>query len=290
MAAPSQDERRTPQVAGLDPEALFGGEVELDAPQALQWLGHLQRLASTGLLAGSMAHDLAGLIQPLLGVAERVLLRDEEVDYREALVRMRAWARRCEEYVRALLDLVRRDEHHRIAVPVERVVEDTLQLLESTQRLAGVSIKRNLDNHHDALVDRTRLMQAIVNLVTNAIRAAAEGGREVEITVRGRRGHVLVDIRDNGPGVPESIRDRLFEPFVHGGAPGGPRAGAGAGSGARTGLGLYITRRLIEEQGGQIEYETELGVGSVFRLMLEPAPVEGAVREMQPRNEGKPLR
>jgi two-component system NtrC family sensor kinase len=285
MSVPTHNENGAPRVAGLDPQALFGGDSALNEQQTVQWLGHLQRLASTGLLAGGMAHDLAGLIQPLLGEAERTLMRGDEADYRESLVAMRAWARRCEEYVRALLDLVRRDEHHRIAVPVERVVEDTLQLLESSQRLAGVSIKRNLDNHHDALVDRTRLMQAIVNLVTNAIRAAADGGHEVEITVRGWRDQVLVEIRDNGPGVPEAIKDRLFEPFVHGDDRGGPAPGAEN----RTGLGLYITRRLIEEQGGRIEYETEPGVGSVFRLMLEPAPVEGAVREMPPRNEGKPL-
>ncbi len=285
MSLPTHNENRCPHESGLEPEALFGGDSALSEQQTTQWLGHLQRLASTGLLAGGMAHDLAGLIQPLLGEAERALMQGKEADYRESLVAMRAWARRCEEYVRALLDLVRRDEHHRIAVPVERVVEDTLQLLESSQRSAGVSIKRSLDNHHHALADRTRLMQAIMNLVTNAIRAAADGGREVEISVHGRRDRVLIEVRDNGPGVPKALQDRLFEPFVHGGSPGG-RA---PGSASRTGLGLYISRRLVEEQGGQIEFETEPGVGSVFRLMLEPAPVEGAAREMPPGNEGKPL-
>ncbi len=255
----------------------------LDERATLQWLGHLQRLASTGLLAGGMAHDLAGLVQPLLGEAERALLKGTEAEYREALVAMRAWARRCEEYVRALLDLVRRDENHRIAVPVERVVEDSVQLLESVQRSAGVSIQRNLDNRHWALADRTRLMQALVNLLTNAIRAAAAGGREVVVGVRGERDRVLIEVADNGPGVPEGVREHLFRPFVHE----EPGTLQGAPSGRRTGLGLYITKRLIEELGGRIGYETTTGVGTVFRIVLETAPSDGDGRSARPGNEGR---
>jgi len=278
---------------GLDPEALFGGVSFLDDRQTLQWMGHLQRLASTGLLAGSMAHDLAGLVQPLLGECDRSLLSEDPRVHREGLVRMREWARRCGGYVRALLDLVRRDELQRTPVPVEAVVEETLLLLESAKRLAGVSITRRLDNAHVALVDRTRLMQALVNLVTNAMRAAKRGGHEVVVSVRGWRGWVLVEVEDNGPGVPPEIQERIFHPFVHltpepieEGAE-GPESTEGAPADRpdprwadrrRTGLGLYITRRLISEQGGRIEYETEQGVGSTFRLMLEPVPGEGMHR------------
>ena len=269
---PAQSDRPVPN--GLGPELLFETLTGVEPAQAQQWLGHLQRLASTGLLAGGMAHDLAGLVQPLLSEADRGLLTDDPAQHRLALVRMREWARRCESYVRALLDLVRRDERHRAPVAVETVVEDTLQLLESAKRLAGVSIRRNLDNRHTALVDRTRLMQALVNLVTNAIRAAGQGGREVELTVRGWRGWVVVEVADNGPGVPDCVQDRIFEPFFQGPGDGtGPDRGAAEPRG--TGLGLYITKRLILEQGGRIEFETDMGVGSVFRLMLEPAPMDG---------------
>ncbi|MDA1195410.1 MAG: HAMP domain-containing sensor histidine kinase [Planctomycetota bacterium] len=257
---------------------LPGSPLPLDDRAGLQWLGHLQRLASTGLLAGGMAHDLAGLVQPLLAESERVLITGEDDDCREALVRVRGWARRCEEYVRALLDLVRRDEHHRTVVPVERVVEDTLLLLEAKQRSAGVSITRNLDNRHEALADRTRVMQAVLNVLTNAMRAASEGGHEVDVSVRGERGWILIEVTDNGPGIPSALRERLFQPFVHQSAPG------------RTGLGLYMSRRLIEEQGGRIEFDTEEGKGSTFRVMLEPAPNEGSVAGTHSKTVGNSQR
>lgn len=264
--APGTDEppRRRP-LAGLDPEHLFDnvpGPVDVET---MQWLAHVQRLASTGLLVGGMAHDLAGLLQPLLGEAERVLLKDDPAEYREALVKVREWARRSQEYVRALLDLLRRHERHRAVVSVESVVEDTLSLLESTKKMAGVSISRKLDNSHDALVDRTRLMQAVVNLVTNAVRAAREGGHEVDVTVRGWREWVVIEVKDNGPGVAAEIEDRIFEPFV--GAHERDRGG--------TGLGLYITKRLIEEQGGRVEFKTKRGFGTTFRLLLEAAGETG---------------
>jgi signal transduction histidine kinase len=266
----------------LNPESPFASLHFSDEAEATQWLGHVQRLASTGLLVGGMAHDIAGLIQPLLGESERVLIKDDPREYRAALVKVREWARRSEEYVRALLDLVRRDERHRTAVSVESVVEDTLSLLESSKKMAGVSIRRNLDNHHEAYVDRTRLMQAVVNLVTNAVRASKEGGHEVDVTVRGWRKWVLVEVADNGPGVPAELEDRIFEPFV----------GARAATPARdpdgrlrsgTGLGLYITKRLIEEQGGRIEFETVRGKGSTFRLLLESAPA-GVVQTPNEKN------
>lgn len=257
--------------AALDPESPFAGIRFDDEVEAMRWLGHVQRLASTGLLVGGMAHDIAGLIQPLLGESERVLAKDDPREYREALVKVREWARRSEEYVRALLDLVRRDEHTRSAVAVETVVEDTLSLLESSKKMAGVSLRRHLDNHHDAYVDRTRLMQAIVNLVTNAVRAARDGGREVEVTVRGWRDQVVVDVEDNGPGVPEELEDHIFEPFV-GARAATPSRDAAGRLRSGTGLGLYITKRLIEEQGGRIEFETKRGAGTVFRLLLEAAP------------------
>lgn len=293
MSDQPQDRPRTPAAGpeealrgGLDPEALFGGVMFLDERQTLQWLGHLQRLASTGLLAGGMVHDLAGLIQPLLGECERVLLKDEPSEYRQSLVRMREWARRAEEYFKALLDLVKRDHAPRAPVPVEKVVEDTIRLLESTKKLAQVSIKRNLDNSHEALVDRTRLMQAVINLVTNALRAAQDGGREVEVTVRGWRGWVLVEVEDNGPGVPEAIQNRIFQPFVHEDVAGKPARGEEPAR-AGTGLGLYITKRLIEDQGGRIEFETEPGVGTTFRLMLEPAPREKSASRSGSAREGE---
>lgn len=99
-----------------------------------------------------------------------------------------------------------------------------------------------------APIDAPQLRSAVTNLIRNAL-AYADPGTKVEITLRERRDDVLLSVRDRGPLIPAADRARIFDPFVRGSAKGHV--------GEQSGLGLYITRRVVEEHGGEIWVESD---------------------------------
>jgi signal transduction histidine kinase len=116
------------------------------------------------------------------------------------------------------------------------------------------------------MADRDRLMQVLINLLSNAVKYCSPGVGRVEIRVAVSRGAVRVDVEDNGPGISRADHERIFEKFRRAGdsltrKPGG------------TGLGLPISRRIIEHFGGRLWVESEPGRGAVFSFVL---PLEAA--------------
>jgi signal transduction histidine kinase len=119
----------------------------------------------------------------------------------------------------------------------------------------GVALETELGSGAEqAYADAVQLKRAVLNLVLNALAATPKGGR-VRIETREREDGTRIAVRDNGSGITPELAPRLFEPFVFG-RPGG------------VGLGLPIASRIVEQHGGRIELESELGKGSVFTIVL----------------------
>ncbi len=112
--------------------------------------------------------------------------------------------------------------------------------------------------------DRGRIAQVIANLLGNAIKYSPDGGL-VEVEVAKRMGNVRVSVRDEGMGIPESARSRIFTKFF--------RGEAGAGGIGGMGLGLALSREIVEAHGGRMGFQSEVGRGSVvwFELAVEPS-------------------
>ena len=108
-------------------------------------------------------------------------------------------------------------------------------------------------------LQRSRIQRVFTNLVSNAVEALSQGG-EIRISAKITDDRVEIDLEDTGPGIPLSIRDRLFEPFVTTGKDGG------------WGLGLTLSRQAIVDHGGEIWAEPGAGSRFVIRLPLNPAP------------------
>jgi len=154
--------------------------------------------------------------------------------------------------VDGLLDLSRPVEVHREPVDLRALCDEVMARLGGTRLLEGVRADMSGVGH--AAGDAQKLRQVVLNLVKNAAEAAGKGGR-IEITVGEADGFAQVSVSDSGPGLPDEVRARLFEPFFS-------RKEGG------TGLGLAVSKGIVEAHGGTLEAESPPQGGARFSLRL----------------------
>ncbi len=235
-------------------------------------------------MAAAVAHDMAAPVSALL--MEGAEMRDRIAYLRtllpnagpilnnvlEDLAGLAGHCNEATERARQLLIDFRLAAHPRAESPAAAIAVDTGDTLRSCVRLV-MPLARN-KVRVDLVVapdlpripgSRRRLEQAFTNLLVNAVHAASvrEGyaGR-VHAEVRGELNDLVVEIRDNGPGISGDLKARIFEPFFTTKAPG-----------VGTGLGLPLARDAVEAHGGRLEVESERGQGACFRVHLPVAPL-----------------
>ena len=209
----------------------------------------------------SLSHELRTPLAVILGEV-KLLEREQNRSARP----LGSSAEQLLDVVNDILDLARADSEG-IDLEVEELdVVDFLHDLEPTlQGLAkGNGLQIDLDVQSDGppiAADRSRLREIVLNLVDNAVKYTPEGGR-VSLSAGGANGVMHFAVSDTGVGIPEEARPFLFEPFFV--VPGTtPQQGQ-----ASTGLGLALTKRLVEAHGGVIDYDSTQGSGSTFRFTI----------------------
>jgi two-component system, OmpR family, sensor kinase len=225
-------------------------------------------------LIGMAAHDLRNPIGAIRGFAQLLLTRvGDRLDDRERMVLERI-ERSSDHMLDLVTDLLELTEVDRsgLAVTLDRTECDVAELItqsvEVDRALAEekeITIELELaDAPLVAVLDERKLEQVLANLLSNAIKFSAP---RTTITVRLRsEGRMLVlEVSDEGPGIPDDELDEVFRPFARTSV----RPTAGERS---TGLGLAIVQRIVQGHGGRIELETELGIGSTFRVLLPCTP------------------
>ena len=236
-----------------------------------------EKLAAMGSLLASVAHELNNPLAVILLQAD--LLREEAAGsaMAEHIEEMTQAATRCERLVRSFLTLSRQYPPERVAVDLNALITNTLELLEPAFRVDTVAVDLCLDADLPSIrADADQIRQVLVNLITNAYQALREvkAPRQVRLTTHcdAARTRVTLEVVDTGPGIPPALRTRIFEPFFTTKPPG-----------MGTGLGLSLCQGIIEGHGGTIRVTSQLGQGTVFRVELpvgevamttSPAPEE----------------
>ena len=147
-------------------------------------------------------------------------------------------------------------------VRLGEVIDEAKRTIEGLAKGAGLSVSIRIPRNLPAIqADRVRVREIVLNLIDNAVKYTPKGGR-IALVASARNGHVEVCVSDTGVGIPEDAQDRIFEPFFR---VGGIKTQKGQPA---TGLGLAITKRLVEAHGGDITFTSEPGAGSTFTFTL----------------------
>jgi signal transduction histidine kinase/CheY-like chemotaxis protein len=236
-------------------------------------LHRAQRLEAIGTLAGGIAHDFNNLVFGIKLIAGELAASEQDPKTRAALELIDEITERSATLTKALLGFARRGKHRAVPVALDDLIEALRELFVRT--LLGIDFNIELAARDRATVigDRAQLEQIVMNLVVNA-RDALQGQGDGRVVVRTRNDgdRVVLEVADNGPGIPAAIRDRVFEPYFTTKSKGAQGAG----------LGLATVYGIVESHHGAIEIDDGLaGRGATLRVKL-PASPHAAPREFIP--------
>jgi PAS domain S-box-containing protein len=225
-------------------------------------LGHLNRVTTMGELAAWLAHEIK---QPIAAarIDAKVCLRalaDDRLDVqaaREAAARLVKDAMSADEIIRRTTALYKKGTTNRERVDVNAVIREMVLLFQQEAGASSISIRANLaDGIPDVMADRVQLQQVLMNLLLNGIEAMKDTGGELTITSQpGEGAELLISVSDTGVGLPTENPEQIFDSFVttkpHG-----------------TGMGLAITRSIVESHGGRLWATANPGPGATFVFTL----------------------
>jgi two-component system CheB/CheR fusion protein len=220
------------------------------------------------------SHELRTPLTPLrgyIGLLGRLLdAQDGDERARLYIAQVRQQMQRLQCLIDDLLDVGRlqggRLQLDRSPVDLVPIVTDLAEAIQATQE--GPPIRVEVPPHPlTVLGDTTRLSQILINLLSNAARHASDS-RVIEVRLRHADGHAVLEVQDQGQGIPEDVQDLLFDRFFHV----EHRSGQGG-----LGVGLYITRELVQAHGGEISVRSEPGNGATFSVQLPLLDADTAV-------------
>jgi signal transduction histidine kinase len=214
-----------------------------------------EHMASVGKLAAGVAHEIGNPIAAIMGMHD--LLDEANEDTRvDFLKRMRKETERIHTVVRDLLDYARPDNDPLSSAAVGEVIDDALALVRPQRGFKGVTVNVESPGTVNVALAPQRLTQVLLNLLLNA-GAALDGSGTVTIRVTKDESKARIEIEDDGPGVPNDLAPRIFDPFV-------TTKDVGAG----TGLGLAVCRGIIEGAKGRIFLDASFTKGARFVIEL----------------------
>jgi signal transduction histidine kinase len=225
----------------------------------LKQLVQNDKMAELGRISAGVVHELNAPLSVISSAAQMILRETEVPEFvREMVSRIGTEAQRLSQLAKGLLNF---SSHESIPIEVDinlttRFVLDFIQY-EAARR--AVTIEPKLDFRLPfLLIDGNQLKQVLINIIMNALQAMEPDGGHLRVETKGRgTGEVCISISDTGPGIGSESLERIFQPYFT-----TKKVAEG------TGLGLFVSKTIVEAMGGRIEVNSTIGVGTTFTVIL----------------------
>jgi signal transduction histidine kinase len=244
--------------------------------EAQAHLLHQEKMAAFGLLAAGIAHEVGNPLASVSSIVQ-ILQRRPCDDYtRERLALVQGQLQRIHSTLRELINFSRPASSAHTRVALGEILDEALNIAKYYKGTSRRSITADVPPDLPTLNGvRDQLVQAFLNLILNAVDATSKSGK-IDLKAECRDDAVVVTIRDDGCGIAPENAPRLFQPYFttkkHG-----------------TGLGLFVTRKLIADHGGQVEFDSPPDGGAVFRVILPADSSAGRSRRNLAEREAAAL-
>lgn len=227
----------------------------------LGMLAQQQRVAHTGLITSGLVHEIANFIMLMSGTAYMAARSNDPKRWRDVLQQIPT---KCDEIGQTMESVLaftgRRADDELESFHAAQAVRQAVRLLAPLASADDVDLTYQVVADTLVVGGQQLLVQALVNLASNAIRACEGGTGRVRIRLsRPEGGTCRIDVEDNGPGIPEHLRGRLFQPFT-----------TGEGDRGGHGLGLFVVRQVVRRMSGTIRVTTS-PEGTAIRIELPAA-------------------
>jgi two-component system NtrC family sensor kinase len=227
-----------------------------------------EKLAALGQTISGVAHELNNPLATILTWAERLAALPVDETARRGLQTILSEAERAARIVRNLLTFARKRHTTRTMIDLNQVARETLALRAYEQRVTNIStIEALAAGLPPVFADPHQIQQVLLNLIINAEQAMLSSNGRGSLMIRSwhdiERESVVIEVNDDGPGVPEDVQSKIFDPFF-------TTKEVGKG----TGLGLTVAYAIIQEHGGRISVRSQQGAGASFFVEL---PTRSAV-------------
>ena len=217
-----------------------------------------ERLATIGRMASSISHDLRHSLAAVMANAEFLCETRLTPSQREDLyAEIRVAVNQMTDLIESLLEFSRTRQSMRPAYgDVREVVEHAIQAVKAHPEYQRIRVRVSAEGSSEGWFDFKKLERAVLNLLLNACEVVPSEGGMIEVELRRAGENIEVRVTDNGPGIAEAVRDRLFDPFVSHGKENG------------TGMGLTVVQKIVQDHGGDVAVERTSVAGTTFRISL----------------------
>jgi predicted Zn finger-like uncharacterized protein len=219
-----------------------------------------EKLAAFGQLGAGIAHEVKNPLAGILGLTQLSLRKAEkDTPVHENLTIIEKEANRCATIIQNLLKFARQEKMAFESVDLNQVAKDAMAIVEHQLEMNRVKLRKEFDQELPAIPgNANQIQQVLINLMINAQQAMEGNPGEVTVTTASSNAsHVQVQVRDDGPGIPEDLQAKIFEPFF-------TTKEVGKG----TGLGLSVSYGIIKEHHGDIQVESSPETGTIFKIIF----------------------